>query len=71
VFAVTERPQLRLSSEVAAELWTPLDSLRGQRVTAQVEVRGSVRDEPAVRLGNDVLWGMTLRILDGFLERIG
>jgi 8-oxo-dGTP pyrophosphatase MutT (NUDIX family) len=71
VFAVPERPPLQLSSEVEAELWTPLELLRAQRVAAQVEVRGSLRDEPAVRLGSDVLWGMTLRILDGFLERIG
>ena len=71
VFAVPERPRLQLSSEVAAELWTPLEVLRGQRVSAQVEVRGTLLDEPAVRLGGDVLWGMTLRILDGFLERIG
>ena len=70
VFLVPSRPALRLSSEVAAELWTPLERLRGERATARLEVRGALREEPAVRLGPDVLWGMTLRILDGFLERL-
>jgi len=71
VFAVPQRPLLQLSSEVAAELWTPLEVLRGQRVATQIEVRGGVLNEQVVRLGDDLLWGMTLCILDGFLERIG
>jgi 8-oxo-dGTP pyrophosphatase MutT (NUDIX family) len=71
VFSVGSRPLLRLSSEVAAELWTPLAQLRAERAIAQVDVRGSLREEPAVMLGGAVLWGMTLRILDGFFERLG
>jgi|SRR5688572_1593621 len=71
VFVLPARPVLRLSPEVAFELWTPLELLRSARAMAQVEVRGSLREESAVRIGSEVLWGMTLRILDGFSERLG
>lgn len=70
VFALASRPELRLSSEVAAELWTPLELLRVERSTEQLAVHGDLREVAAVRLGHDLLWGMTLRILDGFLARM-
>jgi 8-oxo-dGTP pyrophosphatase MutT (NUDIX family) len=71
VFGIAERPPLRLNWEVDGELWTPLSALRGERETARLLVAGRQREVPSIPLGRDVLWGMTLRILDGFLERLG
>jgi 8-oxo-dGTP pyrophosphatase MutT (NUDIX family) len=70
VFGVAERPRLKLNWEVAGELWTPLEALRAERVVSRIVVGGRQRDVPSIPLGEDVLWGMTLRILDGFLERL-
>jgi 8-oxo-dGTP pyrophosphatase MutT (NUDIX family) len=71
VFGLRERPRLRLNWEVAGELWTPLERLRGERVSSRIVVAGREREVPSIPLGEDLLWGMTLRILDGFLERVG
>jgi 8-oxo-dGTP pyrophosphatase MutT (NUDIX family) len=70
VFGLSRRPALRLNWEVDDELWTPLSVLRGERATARIVVAGREREVPSIPLGRDVLWGMTLRILDGFLERL-
>lgn len=70
VYGLTERPEVRPNHEVAGHLWTPLTSLRAQRETSRVQAGKRELDVPAVRLGEHVLWGMTLRILDGFLERL-
>jgi len=70
VFALGGRPRLRLSWEVAGLLWTPLELLLGERVPARISHAGREREVPAVPLGEDLLWGMTLRILDGLAERL-
>ena len=71
VFGLVGRPRLRLNREIAAELWTPLEVLRRERVVSRIVVAGREREVPSIPLGEGVLWGMTLRILDGFLERVG
>ena len=71
VFGLAERPPLRLNWEVAGQLWTSLDELRGERVRSRLIVAGRELEVPSIPLGDDILWGMTLRILDGFLERVG
>ncbi len=71
VFGFGARPEVRPSDEVALHLWTPLESLRAERVATQVLVNGEPREVPSLRLGPHVVWGMTLRILDGLFERLG
>lgn len=69
-FGLARRPALELNHEIEEPLWTPLADLRGARVTSRVSVpEGELEVDSAVVAGH-VLWGMTLRILDGFLERL-
>jgi len=70
VYALEERPEVRANHEVAGALWTPLAQLRAERVPSKVLVGGEEREVRSLRLGPHVLWGMTLSILDGFVERI-
>ena len=70
VFAFARKPALRPNWEVAESLWTPLEALRAGRVTSRIHVGDRARDVPSLLLGPHVLWGMTLRIVDGFLGRL-
>jgi 8-oxo-dGTP pyrophosphatase MutT (NUDIX family) len=70
VFGLALRPPVRPNGEVAGHLWTPLAALRSQRVPAQVPVSGALREVVGLRMESDFLWGITLRILDGLLERL-
>ncbi|MGH7549895.1 MAG: NUDIX hydrolase [Gemmatimonadota bacterium] len=56
--------------EVTAVLWVPLDALRDPEARAEhlVEREDFRRVFPAIRHGDRVVWGLTHRILTGFLE---
>jgi 8-oxo-dGTP pyrophosphatase MutT (NUDIX family) len=73
VFALSSAPPLVLSDEVARAFWVPLAGLLDPAVRRQVKLlyRGEQRVFPAYDLGEDVIWGMTERILTPFLEKIG
>ena len=45
-------------------------TLAAPRVESKVEAGGLRLQVPSVPLEGHVLWGMTLRILDGFFERV-
>ena len=68
VFALESQPPVTPSPEVAACLWTPVDTLRDSEVQAKVVVRGQVRTVPAFVLGEYVVWGMTHRIISSFMD---
>jgi 8-oxo-dGTP pyrophosphatase MutT (NUDIX family) len=68
-FGLAARPALTLNHEVEEPLWTPLSVLRGARVRARVVARGEELEVDSLPVSGHVLWGMTLRILDGFLAR--
>jgi 8-oxo-dGTP pyrophosphatase MutT (NUDIX family) len=73
VFGVTaETPARAASPEVDAIHWTPVAELRRpdavRRVT--VELPGGSRTFPCFRVGGEVVWGLTYRILTRFLERV-
>ncbi len=57
------------SSEVAAAFWVPLPSLRETAawITAEVVAHGQSLTVPAFTHGGYVVWGLTERILRGFL----
>lgn len=59
--------------EVTATLWVPLDALRDPEARAEhlVEREDFRRIFPAIRHGDRVVWGLTHRILTGFLEVAG
>ncbi|HXH62533.1 MAG TPA: CoA pyrophosphatase [Gemmatimonadales bacterium] len=74
VFGVGARPALALSpDEVERAFWLPFTELgrAGVRKEITLTLRGAPRVFPAYDLGEDVIWGMTERILTSFLARLG
>ena len=72
VFALSRRPTLRPNDEVQHAFWVPLDRFAepGLRREVTLNVRGAERTLPAYVVGEDVIWGMTERILTPFLELV-
>ncbi|HTR20262.1 MAG TPA: CoA pyrophosphatase [Gemmatimonadales bacterium] len=72
VFALSERPALRPSDEVDRAFWVSFAHLLDPAVRREVKliVRGVERVFPAYDLGDDVIWGLTERIVTPFLERL-
>jgi ADP-ribose pyrophosphatase YjhB (NUDIX family) len=56
--------------EVDAALWVPLPALADEGAAHELvlELEGASRHFPAYRLGEHVIWGLTHRILEQFLE---
>ncbi len=73
VFALLDRPALAPSVEVQWAFWLPLGHLAqpGVRREVTLAVRGVERAFPAYVVGEEVVWGMTERILTPFLELVG
>lgn len=72
VFALPARPPLALSDEVRAAFWEYLPRLAepGVRRDVTLSVRGVERTFPAYLLREDIIWGLTERILTSFLELV-
>jgi 8-oxo-dGTP pyrophosphatase MutT (NUDIX family) len=68
VFGLHARPTLALSPEVAYEVWAGLQGLATSAGTTHVVHRGALREMPCYRVGEHVVWGMTHRILEPFVE---
>ncbi|MBE0595563.1 MAG: CoA pyrophosphatase [Gemmatimonadales bacterium] len=68
VFALAERPSVTPSPEVAGYVWTSLDDLPRTAGDTDIAIRGLSRVMPAYLFGPYVVWGMTHRILNNFLE---
>ena len=73
VFAVSPGTEARVASaEVARVHWTPvshlLDPSAHDRV--RIEVPGGARAFPCYRVHDEVVWGLTYRILTDFLGRL-
>ncbi|MHB8839772.1 MAG: NUDIX hydrolase [Gemmatimonadaceae bacterium] len=70
VFAVTRRPPLVLSHEVAEAFWVPLCEVYdpGRRQEVIVELPEIRIRRPAIGVGEHVIWGMTEHILRTFEE---
>lgn len=73
VFAISSLPRLEPSEEVEHAFWVSLGRLvePGIRREVALQVRGVERVFPAYDLGEEVIWGMTERILTPFLDLIG
>jgi hypothetical protein len=74
VFALAERPALTAErGEVARAFWVTLARLatRAVRQDLVLPLRGGERTFPAYRVGRDVIWGLTERILTPFLKLVG
>jgi 8-oxo-dGTP pyrophosphatase MutT (NUDIX family) len=72
VFFLPERRPLIPNDEVADVRWVPLDHLLHPETyhSARLEIRGELRDFPAYHLDESIVWGMTERILTGFLAAL-
>ena len=57
-------PPIKLNYELTKYMWTPMDALRNGKT--QATVKGY--DSPVYRLGDDVVWGLTRRMLDRLIE---
>ena len=73
VFGLAGTPRLAPSNEVERAFWVPLTRFHEAGVRREVNLflRGEDRVFPAYDLGEDLIWGMTERILTPFLELIG
>jgi len=68
VFGFATRPEARLSEEVAGVMWLPLPELASCEGKAVVPLRGETREVECYAYGGVVIWGLTYRILKGFLK---
>lgn len=68
VFSLPQKPQTRLSSEVAGVLWAGLSDLPEREARTVVKVRGIETEVPCFLQGDAVIWGLTYRILKSLLE---
>lgn len=68
VFGVEAIPTIEPSSEVSYHIWVPLSRLRAAETRTNVEIRGTTIDVSAFVLGNDVIWGLTERIVKPFID---
>jgi 8-oxo-dGTP pyrophosphatase MutT (NUDIX family) len=64
IYRFDEAPEVHLNYELTKYMWVPLTALRGSR--AQAVVKGW--EEPVFRVGCDVVWGLTYRMLEKILE---
>ena len=72
VFALPRRPILTTNAEVQRAFWVALARLSEPAVQSQLTItlKDGVRTLPAYRLGEDIIWGMTERILTPFVHTI-
>jgi 8-oxo-dGTP pyrophosphatase MutT (NUDIX family) len=74
VFGVEEgTPAVVASPEVDEVLWTPLSHFSNPDASGTVEIRHGEEDArifPCLRVEDRVVWGLTYRILTGFLKRL-
>ncbi len=71
VFARDSRPSIELSSEVSAVAWANLGSIARNEAPAEFELRrgATLHRFPGFRVGENVVWGMTYRVLTELVER--
>ena len=71
VFALRQEPGLALNREVAAVFWVPLQDLadRVGRGTMTWRWKGRELPLPCVRIQGELIWGLTLRMVDDLLWR--
>ncbi len=66
IYKLDEAPEVHLNYELTKYMWVPLTALRDSR--AQAVVKGW--EGPVFRVGCDVVWGLTYRMLEKILEML-
>ncbi len=67
VYLYDGRPEIRLNPELTAYRWVHFKELRESRTTAVVKGWEGL----VFKLGEDVVWGLTYRMLDTLLDLLG
>lgn len=67
VFGLPARPETSLSDEVAGVTWLPLSELTACRGKAVIQLHGAATEVECFQTAGLVIWGLTYRILGGFL----
>jgi 8-oxo-dGTP pyrophosphatase MutT (NUDIX family) len=60
-------PPITLNYELTKYMWTPMNDLREYK--SRAVVKGF--DSPIYRIGDDVVWGLTYRMLERLMEALG
>jgi 8-oxo-dGTP pyrophosphatase MutT (NUDIX family) len=68
VFGFARRPEARVSDEVAGVMWLPLAELKACAGRSVVHIRGAATEVDCFNCGDVVIWGLTYRIVSGFLS---
>jgi len=68
VFLVADKPEVVPNEEVDLHLWVRFSDLPQQASSSQVTVADTVINVPAFLVGPHVVWGLTERILNSFIE---
>jgi 8-oxo-dGTP pyrophosphatase MutT (NUDIX family) len=68
VFGLQQLPPVAPSGEVAGHLWVPLDDLAAATTDEEILIFGAPRRVHGYRIGSDLVWGLTERIVTPLLE---
>ncbi len=64
VYLLEGESPIRLNYELTKYMWTPIDELR--KLKSRAVVKGF--DSPIYKIGDDVVWGLTCRMLDQLID---
>lgn len=70
VFAISERPQLRISAEAQSVFWLPLLEVASGQLDGTFAYPEANMTFPAWLYQGYTVWGMTMRILGDLIERM-
>jgi 8-oxo-dGTP pyrophosphatase MutT (NUDIX family) len=68
VYALTSRPEIRISPEVQESFWAPVFSLPSLTTSTEIEIRGTRLKVDAFLVNERVVWGYTYRVLNELLS---
>lgn len=68
VYALSNRPSLRIGPEVSSAFWVSLPNLPSRKTTSQVSIRGEERRVECFLVDRKVVWGFTYRVLTELLQ---
>ena len=68
VFGLSAKPAVTLSPEATAHVWVAMDELASGARRTEITIPGRDAPLPAYRVGSEIMWGMTERIITPLIE---
>ena len=68
VFGLPAKPAVTLSPEATAHVWVAMDELASGARRTEITIPGRDAPLPAYRVGSEIMWGMTERIITPLIE---